>query len=57
MHIVRLWLGSGIGGKHFQEHSGISRTNTVKVRPHPGEITVDICDYIKPELCHKPDVM
>ena len=23
---------------------GISRTNTVKMRPHPGTTTVDICD-------------
>ena len=35
----------------------ISRTNTVKLRPHPGETTADICDYIKPELRHKPDVI
>ena len=37
--------------------TGISRTNTVKMRPHPEATTVDICDYIKPELCHKPDVV
>ena len=37
--------------------TGISRTNTVKMRPHPGATTVDICDYIKPELRHKPDVI
>ena len=37
--------------------TGISRANTVKMRPHPGATTVDICDYIKPELCHKPDVI
>ena len=35
----------------------ISRTNTVKMRPHPGATTVDICDCIKPELRHKPDVI
>ena len=35
----------------------ISRSNTVKMRPHPGATTVDICDYIKPELRHKPDVI
>ena len=29
--------------------TGISRTNTVKMRPHPGATTADICDYIKPE--------
>ena len=37
--------------------TGISRTNTVKMRPHPGATAVDICDYIKPELSHKPDVI
>ena len=37
--------------------TGISRTNTVKMRPHPGATAVDICDYIKPELRHKPDVI
>ena len=37
--------------------TGISRTNTIKVRPHPGATAVDICDYIKPELRHKPDVI
>ena len=28
----------------------ISRSNTVKMRPHPGAATVDICDYIKPDV-------
>ena len=37
--------------------TGISRSNTVKMGPHPGATTVDICDYIKPELRHKPDVI
>ena len=27
------------------------------MRPHPGATTIDICDYIKPELCRKPDVV
>ena len=27
------------------------------MRPHPGATTSDICDYIKPELRHKPDVI
>ena len=36
---------------------GISRTNTFKMRPHPGATIVDICNYIKPELRHKPDVI
>ena len=35
----------------------ISGTNTVKTRPHVGATTVDICDYIKLELCYKPDVI
>ena len=35
----------------------ISRSNIVKMRPHPGATTVDICDYIKPELSHKPNVI
>ena len=37
--------------------TGISRKNTIKMRPHPGATTVDICDYIKPELRQKPDVI
>ena len=37
--------------------AGISRANTVKMRPHLGATTVDVCDYIKPELRHKPDVI
>ena len=35
----------------------ISRANTVKMRAHPSATTVDICDYIKPELRHKADVI
>ena len=27
------------------------------MRPHPSATTVDICDYIKSELCHKPNVI
>ena len=27
------------------------------MRPHPGARTVGICDYMKPELGHKPDVI
>ena len=27
------------------------------MRPHPGATTIDICDYIKPELRQKPDVV
>ena len=37
--------------------SGISRNHTLKIRPHPGATTVDMIDYIKPELCHKPDII
>ena len=36
---------------------GISRENIIKMRNHPGVTTIDICDYIKPELCQKPDVV
>ena len=37
--------------------TGISRENVVKMRPHPGATTINICDYIKPELRQKPDVV
>ena len=37
--------------------TGISRENIIKMRPHPGATTIDICDYIKPELRQKPDVV
>ena len=37
--------------------TGISRENIIKMRPHPGATTIDICDYIKPELCQKLDVV
>ena len=37
--------------------SRISRNHTTKVRPHPGATTVDMIDYIKPELRHKPDII
>ena len=46
---------TGITGKI--NGTGISRANTVKMRPHPWKTTVDICNYIKPELRHKPDVI
>ena len=36
--------------------SGLSKDSTVKIRPHPGATTVDMIDYIKPELRHKPDI-
>ena len=32
--------------------TGISRSNTIKMRPHPSATTVDICDYTKPEPSH-----
>ena len=38
-------------------YTGISRANTVKMRPHPGATLIDICDYSKPRLCHKPEVI
>ena len=37
--------------------TGISRENVVKKRPHPGATTIDICNYIKPELRQKPDIV
>ena len=37
--------------------TGISREKIIKMRLHPGATTIDICDYIKPELRQKPDVV
>ena len=37
--------------------TGISRKNIRKMRPHPGATSIDICHYIKPALCQKPDVV
>ena len=37
--------------------SGISRDHTVKIWPHQGATTVDMIDYVKPELRHKPDII
>ena len=37
--------------------TGILRDHTVKIRPHPGARSIDICDYMKPELRHQPDVI
>ena len=37
--------------------SGLSKGHIVKIRPHPGAPTVDMIDYTKPELCHKPDIV
>ena len=36
---------------------GISRKNIIKMRPHHGATSIDICDYIKPALRQKPDVV
>ena len=36
---------------------GLSKDHTVKIRPHPGATKVDMIDYIKPELCLKPDIV
>ena len=30
--------------------AGISRDHTVKIRPYPGATSIDMCDYIKPEM-------
>ena len=37
--------------------TGISRENTIKIRPIPGATTINICNYIKPELFQKPDAV
>ena len=37
--------------------TGISRDYTVKIRPHPRATSIDMCDYINPELHHQPDVI
>ena len=37
--------------------SGSSKDHTIKIRPHPGATTIDMIDYIKPELRHKPDII
>ena len=37
--------------------TGVSRDYTVKIRPHPGATCIGICDYIKPELRHQPNVI
>ena len=37
--------------------TGISRENVIKMRPHRGATTIDICNYIKPELRQKPDIV
>ena len=34
--------------------TGISRDHSVKIRPHPGATSIDMCDYM---LCHQPDVI
>ena len=48
-----------IGNSMIKNITGteISRENIVEMRPHPGATTIDICDYIKPELRRKPDVV
>ena len=35
----------------------ISRDHTVKIRLHSGATSIDICNYIRPELRHQPDVI
>ena len=29
----------------------------MKIRPHPGATIIDMIDYIKPKLHHKPDII
>ena len=37
--------------------TGVSRDHTVKIRPHSGDTSIDICDYIKAEIRHQPDII
>ena len=37
--------------------TGILRDHTVKIRSHPGATSIDMCDYIKPELRNQPYVI
>ena len=37
--------------------TGISTDHTEKIRPHPGATNINMCDYIRPELRHQPDVI
>ena len=37
--------------------TGISRDHTVKIRPHPGAASINMCDYIKRELRLQLDVI
>ena len=48
-----------IGGSMMKDITGtvISRQNIITMRPHPTATTIDIFDYIKPELRQKPDVV
>ena len=36
--------------------TGISRDHAVRIRPHTGATSIDMCDYIKSELRHQSDV-
>ena len=36
---------------------GISRDQTVKIKPHYRAKSIDMCDHIKPELRHQPNVI
>ena len=44
-------------GIRDKKYTGISRENAIKIRSHHGATTIDICNYIKPELRQKPDVV
>ena len=37
--------------------TGVSRDHTAKIRPHPAVTSIEMCDYIKLELRHQPDVI
>ena len=36
---------------------GMSRGDSVKIRPHPGASTEDLIDHIKPAICKNPDIV
>ena len=48
-----------IGNSMIKNIAGTGNTteNITKIRSHPGATTTDICNYIKPELHQKPDVV
>ena len=35
----------------------MSRGDSVKIRPHPGALTEDLIDHIKPDIRKNPDIV